>query len=253
MAGNFGRIAPSIREPAKEFVSRLGIKPGAKVLDIACGTGNSAIPAARSGARVTGVDIAPNLLEQARQWAAEENVDAAFDEGDAEQLPYGDAQFDVVMTMFGAMFAPRPDRVAAEMVRVGRPGGVIAMANWAPAGFVARMFAAGARFVPPPEGMPSPLLWGEEAIVRTRLANGTSSIRTTHRKIPMEFSLVPKDVVELFRTYFGPIQMTFSKLDSTKQAEYASELEELFRDHNEASGDRTLVRGEYLEVIATRA
>ncbi|MGH9631604.1 MAG: class I SAM-dependent methyltransferase, partial [Bryobacteraceae bacterium] len=147
MAGDFGQIAKYSTKWAEEFVGRNRIQNGDKVLDIACGTGNLAISAARTGAKVTGVDIAPNLLEQARARAAQEKVDASFDEGDAEQLPYADGQFDTVMTMFGAMFAPRPDRVAAEMVRVCRSGGTIAMANWTPEGFVAKVFAAGTRFV----------------------------------------------------------------------------------------------------------
>jgi ubiquinone/menaquinone biosynthesis C-methylase UbiE len=199
------------------------------------------------------VDIAPNLLEQARQRAATERLDATFEEGDAERLSYADGQFDVVMTMFGAMFAPRPELVAAEMVRVCRSGGTIAMANWTPKGFTAKVFAAGTRFAPPPEGVPSPLLWGDEAVVRERLAHGTSGIRTTHRKIQMNFPYAPEDVVQLFRNYFGPIHMTFARLDSQGQSQYAAELEKIWREHNEATGDKTLVEAEYLEVIVTRA
>ena len=121
-----------------------------KVLDVACGTGNLALPAARAGAEVTGVDIAPNLVEQARENAKREGLNVQFDEGDAEALPYADASFDAVVTMFGAMFAPRPDLVAAELKRVCRPGGVIAMANWTPAGFIGQMFKTMASHVPPP-------------------------------------------------------------------------------------------------------
>jgi ubiquinone/menaquinone biosynthesis C-methylase UbiE len=222
-------------------------------LDIACGTGNLAIPAARLGAKVTGVDIAPNLLEQARQRAASEGLEARFDEGDAEQLAYSDGEFDVVMTMFGAMFAPRPQRVAAEMDRVCRSGGTIAMANWTSEGFTGKIFAVGARFVPPPEGIPSPLLWGDESTVKERLASGTSEITTTLRSIDLEFPFPPAEVVAFFRNYFGPMHMAFSKLDSHGQREYAAELEKLWREHNQATGDRTLIRAEYLEVIATRA
>jgi SAM-dependent methyltransferase len=252
-AGDFGQIARYSEKHGEDFVARLGIKPGDKVLDIACGTGNLAIPAARLGARATGVDIAPNLLAQARQRAAAEKLDATFDEGDAEQLPYEDAQFDVVMTMFGAMFAPRPERTAAEMLRVCRTGGTIAMGNWTPAGFTAKLFASGARFAPPPEGIPSPLLWGDEATVRQRLGSGCSEIRTTERTIDLDFPFGPKDVTQFFRNYFGPVHMTFARLEPQQQAEYAAVLERLWTDHNEASGDRTLVRGQYLEVIATRA
>ena len=136
MAGDFGQIARYSAKAAEEFVDRLNVKPGMQVLDVACGTGNLAIPAARKGASLHGADIATNLIEQARQRAASEGLHATFQEGDAEDLPYPDASFDLVMTMFGAMFAPRPERVAAELTRVCRPGGVVAMANWTPEGLV---------------------------------------------------------------------------------------------------------------------
>ena len=150
MAGDFGQIANFTAAEAANFVERIGIKAGDKVLDVACGTGNTAIPAAKAGASVTGVDIATNLLEQAEKRAAAEGVNVRFEEGDAEELPYGDESFDVVVTMFGAMFAPRPERVAAELIRVCKPGGVIAMANWTPQGFVGKSFQITAKLVPPP-------------------------------------------------------------------------------------------------------
>lgn len=253
MAGDFGQIARHSAKGAEEFVGRLSIRPAASVLDVACGTGNAAIPAARAGARVTGVDIALNLIEQARQRAVTEGIEAAFDEGDAEQLPYADGRFDIVMTMFGAMFAPRPERVASELIRVCRTGGTIAMANWMPDGFVAKVFATGARFVPPPEGIPSPLLWGDERTVKERLAGGTSGIRTTRQSFTMDFPFAPGEVVQFFRQYFGPTNVTFARLDPPRQTEYAVELEKLWRENNEATGDRTVVRTEYLEVIAARA
>ena len=136
IAGDFGEIAKSYAAGAEEFVQGLNLKPGMRVLDVACGTGNLALPAARLGAVVTGVDLAPNLVEQARENAKSEGLTAQFDEGDVEALSYGDASFDAVITMFGAMFAPRPELVAAELKRVTRPGGSIAMANWTPAGFI---------------------------------------------------------------------------------------------------------------------
>jgi SAM-dependent methyltransferase len=253
MAGDFGQIANYSAAAAEEFVARLGIEPGSQVLDVACGTGNLAIPAARAGARVTGVDIAPNLLEQARQRATAEALEIAFDEGDAENLPYADGQFDVVMSMFGAMFAPRPERVAAELIRVCRPGGVIAMANWTPEGFVGKMFGLGARFVPPPPGIAPPVLWGSEPVVRARLAEGTSEIHTERVMAPFDFPLEPAEVVQFFRRYFGPTQMAFARLDPPGQAGYAQALEELWTTNNEATGGRTVIHAEYLAVVATRA
>jgi len=252
IAGDFGQIARYSAEHAAEFVARLHIQPGMKILDVACGTGNLAIPAARAGAKVTGLDIAPNLLEQARARAAEEQFDITFDEGDAEQLPYADGSFDLVMSMFGAMFAPRPERVAAELIRVCRSGGVIAMANWPPAGFAAKIFGLGARFVPPPPGIPSPLAWGDEAVVKERLADGVSSLVTTMYPFDMKFPFGPKDVVSFFRSYFGPVQMTFSRLAPPEQEKYAAAMESLWAEHNVATDASTLVHAEYLEVIANR-
>ncbi|MFN8442446.1 MAG: class I SAM-dependent methyltransferase [Caldilineaceae bacterium] len=140
MAGEVGKIAKGYEPDAAEFVKRLNLKSGNDVLDVACGTGNLSIPAARTGATVTGIDIAPNLVEQAKAWASAEGLDASFEEGDAEQMPYVDGRFDTVVTMFGAMFAPRPDRTAAELLRVCRTGGRIVMANWTLDGFIGQMF-----------------------------------------------------------------------------------------------------------------
>ncbi len=253
IAGDFGRIAQYSTKIAEEFVERLSIASGMKVLDVACGTGNTALPAARKGAHVTGVDIAPNLLEQARQRASAEGLKVNFDEGDAEDLPYPDAQYDLVVSMFGAMFAPRPERVAADLARVCRPGGRIAMANWTPAGLAGKVFALTARYIPPPEGIPAPVLWGDEEVVRKRLTGIASRIDTAHRTIEMEFPFPPREVVQLFRTYFGPTQVAFSRLDPSQRAAYASDLEKMWSEHNESSGGTTLVRNEYLDVIATRA
>jgi SAM-dependent methyltransferase len=253
IAGDFGQIARYSSQAAEEFVSRLKIPSGARVLDVACGTGNLAIPAARLGAEVWGVDIAPNLLDQARQRATEEHLTAHFDEGDAEQLPYPDSHFDVVMTMFGAMFGPRPETVARELARVCRPGGVIAMANWTPESFVAKQFAMGNRYVPPPQGVPPPVLWGNEEVVHTRLGPYASNIRTARETVNFDFPFSPHDMVGFFRQYFGPTQIAFSRLDSETQAKYAVELEALWTDHNEGGDARTIIRAEYLEVVATRA
>src|SRR3981081_4261885 len=166
IAGDFGQIANYAVKGGEEFVARTEIKPGSRILDVACGTGNTAIPAARAGGVVTGVDIAPNLLEQARKRAAAEQLEVRFQEGDAEELPVGDHEFDVVLTMFGAMFAPRPERVAAELIRACKPGGLIAMANWTPEGFVGKLFQLTAEMVPPQTGLPAPALWGEGQVVR---------------------------------------------------------------------------------------
>jgi SAM-dependent methyltransferase len=252
MAGDFGKIAQYSAKGAEEFASRLPIQSGTRVLDVACGTGNLTIPAARTGARVTGVDIASNLLEQARRRAAAEKLDITFDEGDAEHLPYKKAEFDMVMTMFGAMFAPRPELAAAELIRVCRPGGTIAMANWTPDGFVGQTFALTSLHVPPPPGMSPPVLWGEEKTVRERLGAGSSKITTTKRSLEFDYPFPPAGAVSFFREYFGPTRTAFSRLDASAQAALAADLEKLWHKHNQATGQRTLVAAEYLEVLAVR-
>ncbi len=252
IAGDFGQIAKFLTQEAEKFVNRLGLKPGTKVLDVACGTGNLSLPAARLGATVTGVDIAPNLIEQARANAAAEGLSAQFDEGDAEALPYEDASFDAVMTMYGAMFAPRPDVVAAELKRVVKPGGLIAMGNWTPTGFIGQMFKAAAAHVTPPAGMASPVLWGKEDVVRERFNDGVAKLDATPRIVKFEFPFSPAEVVEHFRLYYGPTNKAFGALDENKQAALRRDLEQLWSDNNQATDGTTSVDAEYLEVIAVR-
>lgn len=252
MAGDFGRVAQYGARAAEELVATLPIPPAARVLDIACGTGNLSIPAARRGAVVTGIDIAPNLLEQARNRARIEGLDISFEESNAEALPYADGKFDVIMGLFGAMFAPNAERVAAEMTRVCRPGGTVLMANWTSRGFFGRVFDLGGRYMPSKAGAVSPVLWGEEDTVRQRLGNRTTSLRMQLRNFPLEFPFGPVQVVDLFRRYFGPTIAIFSRLDANSQDAYRRGLEALWESHNEAGNDRTLVQAEYLEVVAIR-
>src|SRR5258706_1973389 len=239
IAGDFGEIAKSIETGAEEFVGRLDLKPEICVLDVACGTGNLAIPAAKTGADVTGIDIAPNLIEQAQARAAAEGLKATFEVGDAEALPYNDATFDVVMTMFGAMFAPRPDVTAAELKRVCRSGGLITMANWTPEAFTGQMFKTNAKHVPPPPGMPSPILCGTEDAVRERFADGISDLVMIRRKITFTYPFGPAEVVEHFRMYFGPTQKAFEWLDAGGQDALRADLERLWTEHNKATDGST--------------
>lgn len=252
-AGDFGQIARYYTKDAEDFVKSLELKPGIKVLDVACGTGNTAIPAARAGAEVTGVDLAPNLVEQARENAQREGLKAQFDEGDAEALPYNDASFDLVVTMFGAMFAPRPELVAAELKRVCRPGGLIAMANWTPTGFIGNMFKTTSAHVPPPAGMRSPVLWGVEETVRERFGEGIAKLETELQMVRFAFPFSPAEVVEHFRLYYGPTQKAFGALDEKAQAALRQDLEKLWTTHNQATDGTTAVDSEYLKVRAIRA
>jgi ubiquinone/menaquinone biosynthesis C-methylase UbiE len=249
-AGDFGRIATSYARGADDFIARPRLNPGEQVLDVACGTGNLALPAARTGALVTGIDIAPNLIAQARANATRQGLPAAFDVGDAEDMPYEDRSFATVVTMFGAMFTPRPERAAAELLRVTRPGGRIAMASWTPTGFIGEMFKTVGRFVPPPAGVPSPLLWGSEQVVRERLGAEVTSLAFERRLITFEFPFSPSDVVDCFHLYYGPTVRAFAALEPSRRDELRRALDQSWTEHNEATDGTTRVRSEYLEAIA---
>jgi SAM-dependent methyltransferase len=254
MAGDFSKIAKNTAAEAEAFVTRLNIAPGTEVLDVACGTGNTAIPLARRGARVTGVDIAPNLLEQARARATAEGLEIAFHEGDAEQLPYPDANFDAVVTMFGAMFAPRHEMVAAEFARVLKPGGLLAMANWTPGGFTGQTFHMTARHAGAPLGVAPPVHWGHAMVVRGRLAAGFEKVELENITVEFDVPANPAGAVAFFRTHFGPTQAAFDCLDEAGQAALAADLEALWAGANRAPdpASRTLIENEYLQVMARR-
>ena len=253
MAGDYGHFAKYLEPGALEFLGRIAPAPGTRMLDVACGAGQLAIPAAREGVRATGVDIASNLIEQARGRAAAEPLDARFDEGDAEALPYGDAAFDLVVSLFGAMFAPRPDRVAAELLRVCRPGGRIVMGNWTPEGHIGQMFKVIGKHVPPSPLMASPLKWGDEATVRERLQTGTARLDLAKRRYPMAYPFPPGEVVEFFRQYYGPTNRAFESLDDAGQRALRADLEQLWTANNVAQDRTTHVESEFLEVTAERS
>ena len=253
MAGDYDRFSRSMENDARSFYERLDVPPGAHLLDVACGSGQLALVAAREGVAVTGVDIAENLIERARARAAAEELNARFRIADAEALPFQEAYFDVVVSMIGAMFAPRPNLVARELARVCVPGGTIAMANWTPEGFAGKMFRTIARFIAP-SGMPRPVLWGHEATVRERLGRHVSQLSLTRRFCQFNYPFPPSDVVNFFRLYYGPVNRAFASLDRAGRKSLHQELETLWSAHNRArDGDITLVDAEYLEVIATRA
>ncbi len=253
MDGNYDYFSRFMESSASEFLDRLDIQPGALLLDVACGSGQLALVAARRGARVTGIDIATNSIVAARGRAASEGLEARFDEGDAEELPYPDGTFDIVASMFGAMFAPRPELVAAELMRVCRRGGTIAMANWTKEGFIGQMFKTFARFIAP-AGMPSPLLWGDETAVRERFGSGLAQLRLTRVNYRFDYSFGPAEVVEFFRQYYGPTTRAFASLGEADRSALRQALVDLWTAHNQASEPgRTIVDGEYLEVVGIRA
>jgi len=253
MSGDYGYFSQFLEPGAMEFFPQLQINPGEHVLDVACGVGQLSFPAARAGGIVTGVDIATNSIEQAKSRAKSEGLTIRFDEGDAEDLPYDNAAFGIVFSLIGAMFAPRPERVAAELIRVCRPGGRIIMGNWTSTGFIGQVFKTIGKHVPPPANMPSPLLWGDEATVRERLSEGITDLQLTRKIYPIKYPFPPSEVVEFFRTYYGPANRAFAALDTDKQAILRSELQQLWTDHNKTNDGGTKIEAEYLEVIAIRA
>jgi SAM-dependent methyltransferase len=253
-SGDFGQVARYITSAAEDFMGRLELRPGDRVLDAACGTGNLAVIAARAGCDTAGVDIASNLIAQARARAESEGLAIDYLEGDVEALPYPDATFDLVVSMYGAMFAPRPDIVVGELLRVTKPGGLIAMANWTPTGFIGKMFSVFSRHIAPPAGLPSPLLWGDERVVRDRLGAGTSDLRLTRRIARMRFPFDPAGTVEFFRQYYGPTQRAFASLTTEAQAALRADLEDLQYRHNVSTrAGETETPAEYLEIHARRA
>lgn len=253
-SGDFGQIARTIENVAEEFMARQPLKPGARVLDVACGTGNLAIIAARRGCVVSGVDIADNLIIQARARAASEGLAIEFKQGDAEALPFNDAQFDLVVSSFGVMFAPQPQVAAAELGRVTKPGGRVALANWTPEGFLGKMFSVfKAHVPPPPPGVPSPMAWGDEATVRSRLGKNFAKLNLTRRIALMRYPFPPAETVEFFRQYYGPTQRAFASLETNAQAALRQALVDLQSANNIAQvPDTTEVAAEYLEVVAMR-
>ncbi len=253
-SGDFGRIAKTIMHTAEEFMARLALKPGMRVLDVACGSGNLAVIAARNGCITQGVDIASNLIAQARARAATEGLYIEFCEGDAEALPYGDGEFDAVVTMFGAMFAPRPEVVAEELFRVTKPGGFVAMANWTPEGFIGKMFEVFKKHLPPPPaGIPSTMLWGDEPTVRERLA-AFGEVQLERRIAAMRYPFPPAGTVDFFRRYYGPTGKAFDSLSRDGQAALFYDLVALQSAHNSADVPGTTEAcAEYLEVVARRS
>jgi len=259
--GDFTRIADTMRQSGEALVQRLGITKGLKVLDLGCGDGTTALPEAKLGADVLGVDVARNLVEAGRKRAAEQGViNIKFQEGDASNLEYvPDKAFDLVVSIFGAMFAPRPFDVAREMMRVTRPGGRIVMGNWIPNDptLVAQLLKISSNYTPPPpEGFVSPMTWGVESKVIERFtAAGVSKhdISFDRHTFTFNFPGTPSEFVDVFRKYYGPTMNAFEAAEKEgRAAELQKELEQLFNSQNK-SKDATSIPATFLRVtVAVR-
>ncbi len=252
MDGDYAEFCAYMEPGAIEILQEWRIPQESRFLDIGCGSGQLVIPAARAGIISTGVDIASNLIAHARDRASKNGLPACFDEGDAEQLPYADDSFDVVTSLFGAIFAPHPDRVAWEMARVCRPRGRLLMGNWTPEGMAGQVFQLIAKHVPPPPGISPPPLWGDESIVQERLAEGFTDIQLTRKIYPhWKYPFPVPEVIQLFTRLFGPVKGALAQSDDVGQQSLLTGLEEIFSSHNQARDGSTELTSEYLEVSAT--
>jgi SAM-dependent methyltransferase len=252
--GDFSMVASIVMYVAETLAESLQILADEQVLDVACGSGNGALAAARRAwGNSTGADFVPALLERGRERAAAERLDVEFVEADAQDLPFEDGSFDVVMSIFGAMFAPDQERTAAELLRVCKPGGRIGMANWTPEGGIGTMFMTVAKHTGGlPPGVQPPTLWGTEERLRELFGDGISDLRVERRLSRQTFRSVDH-YLEFFRTYFGPIKTAFEKVGAEGEQALEDDLRALLESENTA-GDRGLVlEPEYLEVVATRA
>ena len=258
--GDFTRIAETMRESGEALVRRIGITRGLKVLDLGCGDGTTALPAARLGAEVMGVDIARNLVEAGNKRAAEHGLtNCTFQEGDASNLhQLKDQTFDLVVSIFGAMFAPKPFEVAKEMVRVTRPGGRIVMGNWIPNDptLVAQILKISSSYTPPPpEGFVSPMTWGVESHVTERFAAAgvpAASISFVRDTFTFDYPGTPSAFVGEFRKYYGPTMNAFDAAEKNgRAAELQRELEALFNSQNQGKGG-TSIPATFLRVTVDR-
>jgi SAM-dependent methyltransferase len=252
--GDFAMVASVVFHDAEELAHQLEIFPGERVLDVACGSGNGAISAARRAwGNTVGLDFVPELLERARERAAAERLEIEFVEGDAQELPFGAGEFDVTMSIFGAMFAPDQQRTASELLRVTKPGGRIGMANWCPDGGLERLFLTVMKHTggPPPGVMP-PVLWGSEDHVRELFGDGVTDLHAERVKSRQPFFSVDH-YIDFFRSYFGPIKSAFEKVGPEGEQALTDDLREMLADVNTGGGRALVIEPEYLRVIAIRA
>ncbi|HET7444751.1 MAG TPA: methyltransferase domain-containing protein [Solirubrobacterales bacterium] len=251
--GDFAMVANLVYFPSEALAEALEIVPDERVLDVASGSGNAAIAAARRAwGNTVSSDFVPALLERGRERAAAERLEIEFVEADAQDLPFDDASFDVTISVYGAMFAPDQPKTAAELLRVTKPGGRIGMANWTPEGAVGGMFKTISKHAPPPPGIDPPVLWGTEDRVRDLFGDGVSDIRFERRLSRQPFRS-PDHYIEFFRTWFGPAKMAFERVGADGEQALEDDLRAYLGQVNTA-GERALVlEGEYLQVVATRA
>jgi SAM-dependent methyltransferase len=249
--GNYAVVGTTLQIVGENLCEALDLRAGCRVLDVAAGNGNATLAAARRWCEVTSTDYVSSLLESGRARAEAEGHTIQFQEADAENLPFPDASFDVVMSTFGVMFTPNQERAASELARVCKPGGRIGLANWTPESFIGQLFKTIGKYIPPAPGVKSPSLWGTKAGLDELFGKTAKDIRSGSHVFVFRYRS-PAHWIEVFRTYYGPMNKTFGALDSEKQAAFTQDLLALMKSRNR-SGDGTLVLpSEYLEVVIER-
>ncbi len=254
-SGDYAVVGTTLQIVGETLCEAVDLRAGERVLDVAGGNGNATLAAARRFADVTSTDYVPALLERGRARAAAERLAVEFQVADAEALPFADGSFDVVLSTFGVMFTPDQEKAAAEMLRVCRPGGRIGLANWTPAGFVGQLFKLIGAYVPPPPGVKSPALWGTEERLRA-LFPGVAAVEAAPRTFNFRYRSADH-LLEVFRTYYGPVHKAFLALDAGRQAGLEEEMLALLARLDRAGGEGRggsglVVPSEYLEVVIRR-
>jgi ubiquinone/menaquinone biosynthesis C-methylase UbiE len=250
-AGDFGVVGVTLQIVGETLCEAADLRGGERVLDVACGNGNAALAAARRWCDVTGIDYVPALVEWARQRAAAERLPARFLEGDAEALAFEDSWFDAVISVYGVMFTADHERAARELLRVCRPGGRIAMANWTPGGMLGDIFRVIAAHVPPPPGMPSPLVWGVPERIEELFGAEAAFIRVTPREYVFRYAS-PRHWIDVFRTFYGPTVKAFAALDEAGRMALERDLVALLERHDRARDGSLVAAAEYLEIVVQK-
>ena len=250
-SGDFAVIGTTLQIVGESLAEAADIRAGDRVLDVAAGNGNATLAAARRFAEVTSTDYVPALLDKGRERARAEGLSVKFQVADAEELPFADGSFDVVLSTFGAMFTPDHKRPAREMLRVTRDGGKIGLANWTPEGFIGRLFKVIGAHLPPAVGLKSPALWGTEPHIVDLFGRQTTDIVCERRVFNFRYRS-PAHWLQVFRDFYGPTHKAFAALDGTGQRALESDITALLDDMNTAGAASLVVPGEYLEVVITR-
>ena len=250
-SGDFAVIGTTLQIVGESLAEAVDVRAGNRVLDVAAGNGNATLAAARRFADVTSTDYVPALLDKGRERARAEGLSVQFQEADAEQLPFPDASFDVVLSTFGAMFTPDHQRAASEMLRVLRPGGRIGMANWTPGDFIGRLFKVIGAHVPPPAGLKSPALWGTEPHLVELFGTQAAQIRCERRYFNFRYRSAAH-WVQVFRDLYGPTHKAFAALDAAGAQSLERDITTLLHLLNTAGSASLVVPAEYLEVVITK-